>query len=211
MTALSEEGHGALRIGELAARTGKSVRALHLYEQMGLLRPLERTVGGFRLFGPEALLRVRWIENLKGLGLSLSEIRDIVRDFEDHSVGPQASALVRQRFQAWLDETRREIGRLKELERELAQAIEYLETCRECTPQRPRSYCPECDVPRENPSKPPILDGFYVDVRQLASASTRRRAPAVPVPGTDGASAAAFDPPDPPRGEDGTPEGDGVR
>jgi len=154
-----------LKIGELAARCGKTVRALHLYEQMGLLRTMQRTAGGFRLFSCEAETRVRWIESLQTLGMSLSEIRDIDREFERRTLGPQAATLVRKRFKEKLMQTRIEIERLTTLERELADALGYLDTCRQCIPPLPRSACPECDVPRENSVKPPILDGFYLYTR----------------------------------------------
>ena len=39
-----------LRIGDLAEKTGKTKRALRLYEEMGLLVPSERSSGGFRLY-----------------------------------------------------------------------------------------------------------------------------------------------------------------
>ena len=39
-----------LRIGDLAEKTGKTKRALRLYEEMGLLVPSERSTGGFRLY-----------------------------------------------------------------------------------------------------------------------------------------------------------------
>ncbi len=39
-----------LRIGELARRTGKTNRTLHFYEELGLLAPMSRTKGGFRIY-----------------------------------------------------------------------------------------------------------------------------------------------------------------
>ena len=56
-----------MKIGELARKTGKTVRALHLYEEMGLLKP-GRSEGGFRLYGPDELARVYWIGKLQKMG-----------------------------------------------------------------------------------------------------------------------------------------------
>ena len=56
---------GLLKIGDLVRLTGKTPRTLHFYEELGLLRPVSRTKGGFRLYGEETLLRVRWIERLQ--------------------------------------------------------------------------------------------------------------------------------------------------
>jgi DNA-binding transcriptional MerR regulator len=58
-----------VRIGELAAAAGVSTRALRYYEEHGLLTG-ERTPGGQRRYGPDAVERVRWIQSLYAAGLS---------------------------------------------------------------------------------------------------------------------------------------------
>lgn len=58
-----------MRIGELAARTGVSTRALRYYEEQGLLHP-ERTSTGQRVFTDEAVTRVLLIQQLFTAGLS---------------------------------------------------------------------------------------------------------------------------------------------
>ena len=45
---VSAENLTLLKVGELAKRTGKTVRAVHLYEELGLLTPAVRSKGGFR-------------------------------------------------------------------------------------------------------------------------------------------------------------------
>ena len=49
-----------MRVGELAKAVGKTVRAMHLYEELGLLEARARSEGGFRLYGPEAIDRIHW-------------------------------------------------------------------------------------------------------------------------------------------------------
>src|SRR5689334_6953345 len=68
-----------LQVGDLAKATGKTVRAIHLYEDLGLLEPARRSKGHYRLFSPDAATRVRWISKLQSLGLSLSEIQELVQ------------------------------------------------------------------------------------------------------------------------------------
>lgn len=63
------------RIGELAAITGATVRALHHYEQTGLLASPERSEGGHRVYGEAGVERIYRIRALRELGLSLDEIR----------------------------------------------------------------------------------------------------------------------------------------
>ena len=64
-----------LRVGELAERAGVTVRALHHYEEVGLLRP-SRTDAGHRRYGAAEVERLQQITSLRALGLSLDAIRE---------------------------------------------------------------------------------------------------------------------------------------
>lgn len=63
-----------LTIGDVAKRTGLTVRTLHHYDQIGLLRPTARTPAGYRLYGPAEIRRLQHIASLRRLGLSLEDI-----------------------------------------------------------------------------------------------------------------------------------------
>jgi DNA-binding transcriptional MerR regulator len=63
-----------IRIGELAKRTGVSVRTLHYYDEIGLLRPSAVTATRHRRYGPAELVRLQQIKSLRGLGFSLDEV-----------------------------------------------------------------------------------------------------------------------------------------
>ena len=71
---------GKLRITELARRAGVSAPTLRYYEEVGLLRPAVRSEAGYRLYGPEALGRIGFIQRAKALGLTLREIRLLVQE-----------------------------------------------------------------------------------------------------------------------------------
>jgi DNA-binding transcriptional MerR regulator len=66
-----------VRIGELAGRTGVSVRSLRYYEQQGLLDS-NRTAGGQRTYGEGAVDRVRLIQQLYAAGLPSHTIVDLL-------------------------------------------------------------------------------------------------------------------------------------
>ena len=70
----------ALRIGEIARRTGLSPRTLRHYDQLGLLVPSQRSTGDYRLYSHEDLVRLLAIAHLKSLGLSLTEVRSALDD-----------------------------------------------------------------------------------------------------------------------------------
>ena len=67
------------QIGEVCHRTGLTQRALHYYDEIGLLVPSERLTGGQRLYSAADLERIERIKSLKQLlGLSLSEIKRLL-------------------------------------------------------------------------------------------------------------------------------------
>ncbi len=74
---MSETG---MKVGELARRTGLSVRTLHHYDAVGLLRPATRTPAGHRLYSVRDVRRLQHIASLKHLGLSLEEIGSCLHD-----------------------------------------------------------------------------------------------------------------------------------
>lgn len=69
---------GLLRVGEVAALTGLSPRAVRMYEQLGLLGSPARTSGGYRLYGGMALAQLVRIRHLRELGLGLQRIREVL-------------------------------------------------------------------------------------------------------------------------------------
>lgn len=66
----------AMKVGELAKRTGVSVRTLHHYDEIRLLSPSRRTEAGHRLYADCEIVRLQQIVSLRQLGFSLEEIRE---------------------------------------------------------------------------------------------------------------------------------------
>lgn len=66
------------RIGEFAAQTGVSVRTLHHYDEIGLLRPTGHSEGGHRLYAEDDLLHLQQILTLRYLGFSLRQIGELL-------------------------------------------------------------------------------------------------------------------------------------
>lgn len=100
---------GRLRkVGEVAASTGVSVRTLHHYDRIGLLRPSGRSAGDYRLYGDEDLLRLQQILTLRFLGFPLKQIDglldrpefDLVASLriQQRAIGDRIADLERARF-----------------------------------------------------------------------------------------------------------------
>jgi MerR family transcriptional regulator, copper efflux regulator len=153
-----------MQVGDLAQETGKTVRAIHLYEQLELLTPAGRSKGRYRLYGRDALVRIRWIGKLQDLGFSLTDIKAIVKDVELEgraSSAPSAMVKVREVYKQKLEATRSQIERLRTLEREILASLDYLETCGSaCEPDQLISACPSCNHHDREQEVPDLVAGF---------------------------------------------------
>jgi MerR family transcriptional regulator, copper efflux regulator len=67
-----------LQIGQVAERTGLSLRTIRFYEENGLVRPTSRTEGGFRLYSEDDVARLEVIKRMKPLGFSLEEMQELL-------------------------------------------------------------------------------------------------------------------------------------
>lgn len=66
------------RVGEVAALTRVTVRTLHHYDRIGLLRPALHSAGGYRMYGESELLRLQQILTLRYLGFPLRRIGELL-------------------------------------------------------------------------------------------------------------------------------------
>jgi MerR family copper efflux transcriptional regulator len=184
---------GFLRVGELAKAVGKTVRAIHLYEELGLVRPVMRTEGGFRLYEPEAENRITWIIKLQAIGFTLAEIQGFVKAFERAPSGREATGRARDIFTQKLTEIRAQISQLRIIENDLTEALDYLEACQDCSPQYAPTECNVCQHHgHERGNAPPLFaslsesaaedaseehaHSYDVPVKKLGSVSRRTKA-----------------------------------
>jgi DNA-binding transcriptional MerR regulator len=149
-----------MQIGDLAREAGKTVRAIHLYEELGLLSPAARSKGRFRLYGQEALLRIRWINRLQAMGFSLGDIQTVVHEWEHVESASGAMKRMREVYARKLKETQELKRRLEALESDLSATLDYLDTCDVCDPQRLLSACNECDLHDKQTNVPELVLGF---------------------------------------------------
>ena len=134
-----------MRIGDLARLTDKSVRALHLYEERGLLRPAARSAGGFRLYDHENVLRINYITELQQLGHTLDEIRDLLVDWQGATSPTQAMLQIEQIYRHRLNEVQQQKKALEALEENLTSSLRFLEGCHGCSAEgEAPSACGQC-------------------------------------------------------------------
>jgi DNA-binding transcriptional MerR regulator len=93
----SEGTEELMTVGELARRTGLSIKAIRQYEALGLVYSAGRSDGNYRLFDESALWCAQVISTLRSLGLTIKEIDRLGRAYlsrPEEPVGPQLAALL---------------------------------------------------------------------------------------------------------------------
>ena len=76
-TAARPQDEEGLSIAAVCTRLSLSARTVRYYEELGLLPGVRRREGGRRVYGPDELERLRFIQRLKALGLPLADIREL--------------------------------------------------------------------------------------------------------------------------------------
>lgn len=118
-----------MHIGELAERTGLSLRTIRHYDEIGLLKASGRTEGGFRLYTPTDEARLMLIRRMKPLGFSLEQMMDLLRiiDALKASESPAAVWGLRAKLHDFIQDA---MERRATLEKQLGMADEFLELLR---------------------------------------------------------------------------------
>ncbi len=110
-------------IGQLAALTGESVKALRYWTDFGLLS-VERRSSGYRHYPPQAVEQVRFIRSAQTAGFSLDEIRRILAVRQD---GQKPCGQVKAELNEHLNTVRAQIAQLHELEQQLQAKVAWAE------------------------------------------------------------------------------------
>jgi DNA-binding transcriptional MerR regulator len=134
-------GERQMQIGEVAERTGLSLRTIRHYEEVGLVTPSARSKGGFRLYTQADVERLMVIRRMKPLDFTLDEMRDLLEitdQIADLDAPPADEELTRLRER--LDAYRKVAdARCETLRARLEMAEDFAATLRRrlATPARP--------------------------------------------------------------------------
>jgi DNA-binding transcriptional MerR regulator len=115
------------RVGELARATGLTVRTLHHYDEVGLLKPEGRTAAGHRVYSGAEVRRLYSIVALRGLGFSLTEV---ARLLDRDGVDPREATKRR------LAELDRQLESHRRLRHRLAGLLQALDGGGDSSPER---------------------------------------------------------------------------
>lgn len=103
-----------LTVGQLSARSGAAVSALHFYESKGLISS-RRTSGNQRRYGRDALRRVAFVRAAQRVGIPLATIREALAELpEERTPDRDDWARLSQAWRKELDERINQLGRLRD-------------------------------------------------------------------------------------------------
>lgn len=121
----AEADAALLQTGEVAERTGLSLRTVRYYDEMGVAEPSARSEAGYRLYSEADVARLELLKRMKSFGLSLDEMRGLAKRLEDGEHPELLSSTEAKQVAAELQQVaERGDETIARLERDLAQARE---------------------------------------------------------------------------------------
>jgi len=140
----------SLLIGSLSRQTGVSVRTIRYYEQEGLLTPSDRRSSGYRIYTERDVEKLRFIRQAKQFGLTLKEIRGIMR-CSRQGLEPCCS-MVRQLFNRKIAELEGKISELTQTRDRLKDRLRRWIGPKEAS-RRGYAVCPQIESPKTDRRK----------------------------------------------------------
>lgn len=115
-----------LRIGEVARRSGLTVKTIRFYCDEGLIQPICRSEGGYRLFGDEVFAELALIRTLKAMDIPL---QDVTRILESRRSGLCTCESLKATIRSKAGEIEQKIDALHNLHQELHGLLGSWEDC----------------------------------------------------------------------------------
>ena len=109
----------AVHIGKAAKRAGLSVDTIRFYQELGLIKSVRRSAGGYRLFDGEQIRDLTFVRHAQELGFSLNEIKELLALRQKHHVCSEVQSMLKRK----VGDVQEKINGLSRLEAELADAL----------------------------------------------------------------------------------------
>lgn len=117
---------GLLKIGDVAARSGLTVKTIRFYCDEGLIHPASRSDGGFRLFSPDVFEELTFIRTLRALEIPLP---DVLKILESRRSGICTCTSLQSRIRSKAGEIEEKISALRAMHIELMDLINDWQDC----------------------------------------------------------------------------------
>ena len=121
-----------MKIGQLAKKTDVSMRTIRYYEELRLISPTGRSKGGFRLYDEEVLSRIRLIQSLQELELSLREIKALMALRENNKTRGEVARTLVSRLRSHCVEAERKRAIYQTIVHDFDEGMKILSECQDC-------------------------------------------------------------------------------
>ena len=145
-TGREKQSRGLLKIGEIASRTGVTLRTIRYYQSLGLIQAAHRTRGGLHLYSAEACDRIQFIRDLRSLDIPLARIRVLLDQRTSAQTGAEGTRDLAAVLTLGLAEVEKRMQRSLVLRYEMTEALDVLETCLRCSAKPSREVCSACET-----------------------------------------------------------------
>jgi DNA-binding transcriptional MerR regulator len=135
-----------MRIGDLAKKAGTTMRTIRYYEQLGLIAPVARTKGGFRLYEEDEVRKLRVIKNLQHLDTPLAQVKELFDERQHGRIASEVAPGIASLLQRQLAEMDGRIAQYQAMQASLRETIEILQCCSECSLEPGPDVCSRCPV-----------------------------------------------------------------
>lgn len=133
-----------MQIGELAEKARVTVRTVRYYEELGLLEPVRRSDGGFRLYNDLALRRLQLVQSLRALDFPLKEILELMQIRRESPVGSVAGHKLMHLLQLQLARTNERIAQYLASREDIQRAMTLTVECMGCHLEMAAEPCKTC-------------------------------------------------------------------
>jgi len=144
-TAKDKESDGLLKIGEVARRTGVTLRTIRYYQSLGLIEAADRTRGGLHLYRTEACDRIQFIRDLRSLDVPLARIKELLHRRRTAQTGAEGTRDVAATLTQSLADVEKRLQQHLVLRHEMTEALGVLEACLRCSVRPLRETCYNCE------------------------------------------------------------------
>ena len=123
-----------MKIGDVAQRSGLSIKTIRFYSEAGLIHPAGRSTGGYRLFHDNVFAELTLIRTLKAMDIPLQEVKQIV---DAKRSGLCTCNSLQAKIQAKASEIEQKIQALHQLHHELINLLSHWQACGGSQPSTP--------------------------------------------------------------------------
>lgn len=160
MARLAGRSDNYLKIGDVARKTGMSLRTIRYYESLRLILPEAKTPGGQRLYSERQCLRLNMIRDLRTLDVPLREIKDLLQQRKTAQTGADAVRGVARLFGKGFVEASRRASTYAQIKQGLSQTLKMMQTCARCTLSPVPDVCLRCPLVTKRTQVPAYFAGL---------------------------------------------------